>query len=300
MKKALFIINPISGKGHIRHDLLDVLSLFSQHDYEISIFTTKHPGHAKELVASYIEGKDLIICSGGDGTLNEVVSSMISLEKKLPVGYLPAGTTNDFATSMGIEKQILPAAETIIQGLPFAFDVGKFHQSHFLYIAAFGIFTNVSYSTPQEAKHVLGQVAYFLEGIKCLTDIKGYAMKITIDEQVIEDEFIFGMVSNSSSIGGFRNIVAEQTELNDGLFEIVLVKKPNNFSDFKSLVFDLLTQEMDSSNVLRFHAKHLVFSSEQDIDWTLDGEHHPPIHQVSISNLKEAAYIIRSFPVSEL
>lgn len=218
----LFIINPIAGKSQIKNSLLQILDVFTRKDYEITVYPTQSQGDARKTIKKNAKEYDLIVCSGGDGTMDEVISGMMESEKKVAIGFIPAGTTNDLANSLDIPKNMVSAANAIVEGQPFLYDVGAFNENYFSYVAAFGIFTDVPYQTKQEAKNVLGYLAYILEGMKRLNRIKPYRLKIEYNDQVLIDDFIFGMITNSYSIGGFKNVGYSDVLLNDGLFEVTL------------------------------------------------------------------------------
>ena len=213
MKKMLFIYNPNSGMGLLKPKLSDVLDIFVKGGYEVTVYPTQKYHDAVRKMAEYEEQYDLVACSGGDGTLDEVVTGMMKREDKVPIGYIPAGTTNDFASSLHISKNMLEAADTVVNGVPFACDVGEFNEDYFVYIAAFGLFTDVSYETKQSMKNVLGHLAYILEGTKRIFNIPSYRIKVTHDGETIEDEFIYGMVTNSRSVGGFKGITGTKKVL---------------------------------------------------------------------------------------
>ena len=202
-KKLLFVFNPCSGKAQIKNQLLDIVDTMVKADYEVTIYPTQCAGDAKEKVEAYAGNYDLVVCSGGDGTLDEVVTGMMQCKAKVPLGYIPAGSTNDFASSLGIPKDMEKAAEAAVTGKPFPCDVGLFNGDYFVYVAAFGLFTEVSYKTSQEWKNVLGHAAYILEGAKCLHDIPSFMMQVEYNNMRIQDEFIYGMITNSTSVGGF-------------------------------------------------------------------------------------------------
>ena len=227
-KKLLFVFNPHSGKGQIRNKLLEIVDIFVKTGYEVQIHPTQEPKDARELVKKRAGKFDLVVCSGGDGTLDEVVSGMMQREKRAAIGYIPAGSTNDFAVSLKLPKNMIEAARTSVLGTPFRCDVGDMNGKFFVYIAAFGLFTDVSYGTPQEWKNILGHAAYLLEGAKSLTSIKSYPMVVECNGELIKGDFIFGMITNSTSVGGFKNMTGTNVELNDGLFEVTLIKKPKN------------------------------------------------------------------------
>ncbi|MDE7259548.1 MAG: YegS/Rv2252/BmrU family lipid kinase, partial [Lachnospiraceae bacterium] len=217
-QKMLFIYNPRAGKAQIRSNLLDIIDIFVKAGYEVTAYPTQAAGDAIKAVKTRHEGYDIVACSGGDGTLDEVVSGMMQCEEKLPIGYIPAGSTNDFANSLKIPKSMIKAADVVVGGRNFACDIGAFNNDTFIYVAAFGIFTDVSYETKQDVKNVLGHAAYLLEGVKRLPSVRSYPLKITCNDQVIEGEFLYGMVTNSYSVGGFRGITGQDILLDDGLF----------------------------------------------------------------------------------
>lgn len=291
LEKMLFVFNPTSGKEKIRNYLLDILDLFNKRNYQVTVYTTQHQGHAKEIVTEIGKDYDFIVCSGGDGTLNEVVSGYMELKEKPVLGYIPSGTTNDFATSIHIPKDMVSAAKLILKKHLFQCDIGKFNTRYFTYVAAFGAFTAVTYMTPQQAKNVLGHQAYILEGVKQLSSIKPVHLKVEYGDNVIEDDFLYGMVSNSTSIGGFKGLTGKYVELNDGLFEVTLIKAVKNPIGFTNVVTSLLTRNFDSEYFYTFKTNQLRITSEQPVDWVLDGEFGGSQTQVDIVNCKEAICI---------
>ena len=212
-KKLLFVFNPCSGKAQIKNQLLDIVDTMVKADYEVTIYPTQCAGDAKEKVEAYAGNYDLVVCSGGDGTLDEVVTGMMQCKAKVPLGYIPAGSTNDFASSLGIPKDMEKAAKVAVTGKPFPCDVGLFNEDYFVYVAAFGLFTEVSYKTSQEWKNVLGHAAYILEGAKCLHDIPSFMMQVEYNNMRIQDEFIYGMITNSTSVGGFKGMTGKDVLL---------------------------------------------------------------------------------------
>ena len=291
MEKLLFVFNPTSGKAKIRDYLLDILDSFNKSNYQVTVYTTQYQGHAREIVKERGKGYDLIVCSGGDGTLNEVVSGLMELEPMPILGYIPSGTTNDFATSIHIPKDMVLAAKLISKRNVFRCDIGKFNDRYFTYVAAFGAFTAVTYMTPQQTKNVLGHQAYVLEGVKQLSSIKPVHLKIEYDDVVIEDDFLYGMVSNSTSVGGFKGLTGKYVELNDGLSEVTLIKNVKNPIGFTNIVTSLLTRKLDSEYFYYFKTNKLKITSKQPIDWVLDGEFGGSHTEVNIENCKEAICI---------
>jgi YegS/Rv2252/BmrU family lipid kinase len=272
MKKLLFIYNPHAGTGVLRPSLADVLDIFVKADYEVTAYPTQRAHDGLYKTRSYLEDYDLVVCSGGDGTLSEVVNGMVSREKKAPIGYIPAGTTNDFAKSMGIPRNMLKAADIAVNGLAFRRDIGQFNDKFFIYVAAFGIFTDVPYETDQDIKNVIGQLAYVLEGIKKVFNVPAIRAKITSDKMVLEDEFVFAMVTNSSSVGGLKGLVVDDVAFDDGLFEVFLIKRPRSPKELNDVVSALVLKNMKSDIVHSFKTNKIEFEFEQIVEWTLDGE----------------------------
>lgn len=290
-KKMLFVYNPKAGKEHIRDHLADILDVFASHDYEITIVPTRRRDEAREVVANRREDYDLVVCSGGDGTLDETVTGMLQSGFRTPIGYIPAGSTNDFGGSLTLPKNMVRAAETIMQGQNFPCDMGSFNEDIFVYIAAFGLFTDVSYETDQDMKNVLGHMAYLLEGMKRLSAVRSYHMKITCDEQVIEDDFVFGMVTNSVSVGGFKNITGKDVQMDDGLLEVTLIKKPRNPVELNSIMMALINRDFDSNYMYCLRTSKLVLEADEPISWTLDGENGGSHQRVEIEDLHRAVDI---------
>lgn len=290
MKKMLFIINPRSGKEQIRSRLLEILDSFVKAGYGPSVYITQGPKDA-EYQAARAKTKELVVCSGGDGTLNEVVSGLMTItpEKRPELGYIPSGSTNDFASSLGLPKNMRKAAQTAALGKPFLVDVGVFGKNrYFVYVAAFGAFTEVSYSTPQETKNILGHQAYMLEAIKRLTGLKCYRMRLTWEhlgeQRELEEEFILGMVTNTTSIGGFKGLVGMDVALDDGEFEVLLVRKPRTPLDIASIAAYLIQREGENECVFKFRTSKLTVQSEELVDWSLDGEFGGSQTEVVIEN----------------
>ena len=235
----------------------------------------------------YADKVDLIVCSGGDGTLDEVVTGITEMGSKVPVGYIPAGSTNDFANSLFMPKNMLDAASMIMKEEIYRCDVGRFNSQTFAYVAAFGLFTDVSYETSQDLKNILGHLAYVLEGAKRLLDIKAYHMKVTTENGVIEDNFIYGMITNSRSVGGFKNLTKD-VDMNDGLFEVTLIVQPKNPLEMQEIVRNLLNMEDNSDLIYSFKARKLTVEAEEEVAWTLDGEYGGSPRVVEIENLQQA------------
>ena len=297
MKKLLFVYNPRAGKEMLKQRLSDVLDIFVKAGYEVTVHPTQAYRDAYYQIKEYEVGKyNLIACSGGDGTIDEVATGMMKRREMgkdvVPVGYIPAGTTNDFAKSLHIPRKPLAAADNAVKGVPFPCDIGKFNDSVFVYIAAFGIFTDVSYETDQAVKNVLGHMAYILEGAKRIFNIPSYKIKVEHDGEVIEDEFIFGMVTNSRSVGGFSNMVGKNIVFDDGLFEVTLIKTPKNPIALQEIIAALLIEQVDTKHMYTFKTKKITFDSVEEIPWTLDGEFGGEQDYVEIENVQKAMEIM--------
>ena len=293
MKRLLFIYNPHAGKELLKPKLSDIIDIFVKAGYEVVAYPTQSYRDAYRKVSEYDSDEyDLVVCSGGDGTIDEVVTGMMQRDKREPIGYIPTGTTNDFANSLHIPKGLLRAADNAVNGTLFPCDVGKFNDDIFVYIAAFGLFTDVSYQTKQEMKNVLGHLAYVLEGTKRLFNVPSYRIKVTHDGETLEDEFIFGMVTNSRSVGGFRNMIGKQVVFDDGLFEVTLIKTPKNPLALQEIVASLLIEQVDTKHMYSFKTGRITFESLEEIPWTLDGEFGGAHDEVTVENLNRQLRIM--------
>lgn len=290
-QKMLFIYNPRAGKAQIRSNLLDIIDIFVKADYEVTAYPTQAAGDAVQAVKERSEGYDIVVCSGGDGTLDEVVSGMMQCDEKIPIGYVPAGSTNDFANSLGIPKSMIKAADVVVNGKDFACDIGSLNNHNFIYVAAFGIFTDVSYETNQDVKNVLGHAAYLLEGVKRLPMVHSYALKVSYDDQVIEGEFLYGMITNSFSVGGFRGITGKDVLLDDGLFEVTLIRKPSNPLDLNNIIMALVDKRVKSEHIYTFKTPKLTVESEEAVPWTVDGEFGGEHLKAVIENKQKVLHI---------
>ena len=290
-KDMLFIYNPRAGKALIKNHLVDILDIFVKDGYEVTVYPTQARGDAIKKTRKKKDKYDIVVCSGGDGTLDEVFTGMMKCDKKVPIGYIPAGSTNDFAASLNIPKNMVQAAEVVTGGETFAVDVGTFNDDVFAYIAAFGLFTEVTYETDQQIKNVLGHVAYLLEGMKRLATIKTYKLKVKAGDRVIEDEFIFGMITNSHSVGGFQKITGNNVQLDDGEFEVTLIKKPQNPIELNRVMAALVDRDIDAECMYCFKARKVQIESEDEVSWTLDGEFGGSHKEVTVKNLHKALEI---------
>lgn len=287
-KRALFVYNPRAGKAMIRSKLSDILELLEKGGYETMVRPTTKRGDARTYVQECAPETELVVCSGGDGTLDEVVTGILTGGKKIPIGYIPAGSTNDFGISLRLPKNMIRAAEIVVTGRDFPCDVGAFNDDVFVYIAAFGLFTEVSYETDQDIKNVLGHMAYLLEGVKRLSAIRSYPLRVTYEDQVIEDEFIFGMITNSVSVGGFKQITGKNVELDDGVFEVTLIRMPKNPMELNAVMAALLNRDINADCMLYFRTRQVSIESAEPIAWTLDGEYGGSHEKALIRNCHKA------------
>ena len=285
MKKLMFVYNPVSGRKDVSRNLSEIVEVFSK-DYLVEIHATCEKGDGYKYIVNNLDNSyECLVCAGGDGTLSEAVSALIDKNIDMPLGYIPSGSTNDFARSIGIPDKMKEAVQAIVSGESRRYDAGRFNESCFIYVAAFGLFTEVSYKTDQELKNVLGHAAYIVSGIRNLDLNKSYAMKVINGEDVYEGNFIFGMITNSLSIGGIKNITGRDTKLDDGLFEVTLVKQVNNINDLNDIVSYFILGDRECEAVIHFTASKLEIISEQEVDWTLDGEYGGNIKEAVIENL---------------
>ena len=289
--KLLFVFNPRSGKGLIKAHLVDIVDVMVKAGYEVTIYTTQSQGDASRKVREEAKYYDRVVCSGGDGTLDEVVTGMQQSEVNVPIGYIPAGSTNDFANSLGISKDMLKSAEAAVGDHLFRCDVGAFNSDTFVYVAAFGMFTEVSYKTSQQLKNIFGHLAYIMEGVKQLHDFTSYNVQVEHDGEVFQDEFIYGMITNSLSVGGFKGMTGNDVKLDDGVFEVSLIKKPKNPIELNEILACLTNMIDDTDLIYSFKTDEVRITSKSKVAWTLDGEFGGEHEEVIIRNLKQKVKI---------
>lgn len=271
-RKGMFIFNPHAGKGKVKSSLYAIIDGFFKQGYLVTCFPTAYKNHARELIQQYAKKYDLIICSGGDGTLNEVISGLMEITPRPPLAYIPTGTVNDFATTLHLSKNIKESLKIFAHEHKFDCDICRFNKAYFTYVAAFGAFTDVSYQTPQATKNILGRAAYFLEGIKKVPAITTYHMKITSHNFIIEDDFVFGAITNTRSVAGFQSVSTKHALLDDGEFEVLLIRMPQNPLDLQVIISALLKQEINEKFMEFFTTDALHIESDPNASWTLDGE----------------------------
>ncbi len=293
MKNLLLILNPVSGKMTGKRHLADVIEKFCRAGYSPRVYVSTEPGNAKAIAATCGGTAGLVVCMGGDGTLNEVITGLITAGHTTPIGYIPSGSTNDFANSIGLKKTVQAAADNIINGHPHIYDVGKFGDRYFSYIASFGAFARTAYATPQNAKNILGRLAYVLGGITELTRLKPCHARVEIDgHKIVEGDYIFGAISNATSVGGLITIDPKAVDMNDGLLELLLIKMPQTTREFYACVKALKEQRYDTPVITLYHGSNFVITTDQDWEWTLDGECGGNHHHASIRNCPNAITII--------
>lgn len=284
VKKLLFVFNPKSGMGLIKNHLVDIVDIMVKAGYDPTVYPTQARGDATRKVKEDGADYDRIVCSGGDGTLDEVVTGMQEADLSIPLGYIPAGSTNDFARSLGLSNDMIKAAEIAVGDHVFPCDVGQFNDDTFIYIAGFGIFTEISYETPQQLKNVFGHAAYILSAAKSLASIPSYLMQVEANGEIIQDKFIYGMITNSVSVAGFKGLTGKNVELDDGQFEVTLVKTPTNPIELNEIVAYLTGLLSETKMVYAFKADHIQVRSRSCVTWTLDGENGGEHWGVDIRN----------------
>ena len=293
MKKMLLIINPRAGKMRAKSGLFDVINIFCKAGFTVTVQITKEQGHGIDLAKNSGE-YDIIVCSGGDGTLNEIISGVMQAEKSKPVGYIPSGSTNDFAKSMGISSDIKTAAKAISQGEEHKIDIGIIDKKrYFTYIASFGMFTAASYNTPQSAKNTFGHLAYIFEGMKDIGNFKTYNVKAETKEKVYEGEYVFGGITNSTSVGGMVNLDEEIVDLSDGLFEVILIKNPKNLDELARIINGLATSNFSDGVFEFFKSSEIKFTMPEKTSWSLDGEEYVAGTNVRVKNLNKAITFVK-------
>ena len=288
MKKMLFLLNPNAGQKKASRFLPEILSVFQEGGYEVTVFLTTGPGSGTQIVEPRVGEYDLIVCAGGDGTLNETVSGVLQSGIDRPVGYIPCGSTNDFAATLKLSVDVVQAARDIVEGTDQYYDLGIFNGRHFCYVASFGAFTRVSYTTPQNLKNALGHMAYLLSGIQELAQIRKIPMSLELDGELVEGEYIFGAISNATTVGGVINLSSRYVDLHDGKFEVMLVRMPRDVVEVGACVQAMQTQEYNCAPITFRSVSSVTIRQAADVDWTLDGERAEGAEVIHIENLNRA------------
>ena len=293
MKKLLFIMNPFAGQKKANKVLPEILMLFTEAGYEINVSMTTGPGSATRLAADRGGRVDLVVCCGGDGTLNETISGLLMAQLNVPVGYIPSGTTNDFASSLKLSHNPIQAAKDIIEGQPVAYDVGQFGERYFTYVASFGAFTKSSYAVPQTVKNALGHTAYILGGISELSQIRNEHIRMEIDGEVVEDDFLFGAICNSISVGGIMTLPPDRVDMGDGIFEVMLIRAPRNLNEITECLLAVQNQTYNCGMITFRSARSVKITMDPFTAWTLDGEKADGYREVTVDNLHHAVRIMK-------
>ena len=292
MRKLLLIINPVAGRNQAQADLFKMVRVFAEHDCEVTVYPTRGPQDCTRKVLTDAGRFDLVVCCGGDGTLNEMVSGMMQREDHVPMGYIPLGSTNDFAASLHLPSHVEEAALRCVEGTAFHMDVGSLNDRYFNYIAAFGAFTEASYATPQQIKNALGHLAYILEGVKSLGRLQPIHVRITADGEAFEEDYLFGAVTNTVSLGGVLRLDPSRVLLDDGMYELLLVKNPQNPAEAQAMLSALMLQNYDGPLVRMLRASDILFESNHEISWTIDGEFGGSFSTTHILNNKNAVTLM--------
>ena len=294
MKRMLFVMNPHAGQKKANRHLAEIISIFNRAGFEVVIHMTECQGDATQVVQQRAKDMDLVVCCGGDGTFNEAMTGLLRSGADIPIGYIPAGSTNDFAASLKLPTSILAAARSIVKGQPISYDVGKFGARYFSYVASFGAFTHTSYATPQTVKNALGHTAYLLAGIQELSQIRKVHIRMELEDEVIEDDYLFGAVSNSTSMGGVLTLNANQVDMRDGQFEILLIRAPRTLTELPECILALQTQNYSHCGMITFRSvKKVKIFADPAMPWTLDGEREDGHGEILVENLHHAIRLIQ-------
>ena len=294
MKKMLFIMNPCAGQRRAEGYLAKVLELFNRAGYETLVHITAGPGDGKNVVSRHCNHVDLVVCCGGDGTFNETVEGVLAAGSQTPIGYIPAGSTNDFASSLHISTDILKAASDIIEGVPEWYDVGRFGDRHFAYVASFGAFTRASYATPQGLKNALGHTAYVLGGISELSQLRTEHVRFEFsDGKVLEDDYLFGAISNSTSVGGILTLTPDMVDMRDGKLELLLVRAPRDLTELADCIFAVTSQTYNCAMMTFCSTESVRITADPGMAWTIDGEYQTGVPHVDVQCIRHAVQIVR-------
>jgi len=290
-RKMLLVFNPRSGTQNFPGHLFDVVNKFTAAGFIVTVYPTQAPGEVGRLVADCAGEHDCLACSGGDGTIGEAIDALMSLKKRPAFGLIPSGTINDFASSLGIPRDIGAASDIIARASSKALDVGRFDGKHFSYVAAFGMFTDVPYATTQNAKNLLGKLAYFFEGVKRFGSAESFRCEFALDGETVVGDYALGIIGNARSIAGIKLPTEMGARMDDGLFEVILVRKPRTLKEHQEIISALLTQETTDLLTIR-KARKITFRSAKPVAWTLDGDFGGEYTTADIENLRRALEVI--------
>ena len=292
MKQMLLIVNPVAGQKKAAKNLAEIIEIFNRADYEVKVYITSQDKDAEKLAEFLMQPLDLVVCCGGDGTLNATVNVMLQENRNIPIGYIPAGSTNDFANSLGLSLDVLEAANQIVNGTPKQYDIGKFKERYFSYVASFGAFTKTSYSTSQNIKNSLGHMAYVLEGIQEISKIRKWHLKLETDNEVIEDDYLFGAICNSTSVGGVLTLKPDMVDMGDGKFEVLLVRAPKNLTEVGECIAALTAQTYDCGMITFRSTGSMEITADTDMLWSLDGERMEGAEHINVANLHRSITLV--------
>ena len=293
MKELLFVMNPFAGIRKAAKVLPEILSVFNRAGYKVTAFMTAAVGDCENYVRTHARDADLVVCCGGDGTFNETVTGLLRSCVDVPVGYIPAGSTNDFAASLKLSLDPVQAARDIVSGQEERFDIGMFDNRYFSYVASFGAFTRISYATPQSIKNTLGHTAYLLSGIQELSQIRPVPVRLETEDEVIEDKFIFGAICNSTSVGGVLTLDSQRVNLQDGKFELLLVRAPRDVAELGECILALQQKQYNCNMITFLSTSQVRVTTQWPLDWALDGEWAPGQLEIQVENLHNAYRLIR-------
>jgi len=293
VKRMLFIVNPCAGMRRVNRYMVEILDIFNRGGYEVVTYITAQRGDCAQIARERAAQMDLVVCAGGDGTFNELITGILDSGAQVPVGYIPCGSTNDFASSLHLPTNVVKAAKAIVEGTPHPLDIGRFGDRYFSYVASFGAFTRASYTTPQNIKNALGHMAYLLEGIQELSQLRNEHVRIELENQVIEGDYLFGAVSNSTSVGGILTLDPKQVDMSDGMFELLLVRMPKDLGELHECILALQKQKYNCSVITFVTASKLKIAADPNMVWTLDGEREDGHEQVTAENLHHAIRLMK-------
>lgn len=300
MKKMLFIMNPYSGKRRANRYLVEILEMFNRADYQVVTHMTGGQGDATEVARRLGPEMDIVVCCGGDGTFNETVAGLQMAGVDVPVGYIPAGSTNDFAASLKLPTEPLEAAQEIVDGSPVYYDAGSFNGRFFSYVASFGAFTRTSYTTPQSIKNALGHTAYVLSGISELSQIRNEHVRLEIDGETIEDDFLFGAICNSTSVGGILTLDPKQVDMADGKLEVLLVRSPKSLLELTECISAVQSQQYNNCEMITFRSgREIKITADPEMPWTLDGEREDGHQEITVTNNHLAYRLVQNRKTEE-
>ena len=293
MKKMLFIMNPYAGMRKGVKYLADIIAVFNRAGYEVSTYMTAFPGDGVHVVEEKAGQVDLVVCAGGDGTFNETVNGILRSGCDTPIGYIPCGSTNDFASSLKLQTNPIKAAQEIVEGNVVRYDIGLFGDRYFSYVASFGVFTRTSYSTPQSVKNALGHTAYLLSSVQELSQLRKEHLLIETDDRIIEDDFVFGAISNSTSVGGILTLDPKQVDMRDGKFELLLVRAPRDLLEISDCIRALQTQKYNCAMMTFLSTSRLTVYASPEMPWSLDGERQEGSDKILVENLHHAIGLMK-------